>query len=305
MPNHASIYTLFEWILALIPSFVLFFFFFHVLIALRALFLISTSHLLIFSFAHLLIYHLIICSSHNLLISSFTHPTICSASLYLVFSFAHLIICSSHHLLVFLFAHFIICSSHHLLSFSLSRLLICSSHHLLISSFARLLICSFHHLLIPSFRQLLTFPSSHFSFNHLLIFSFAHLLICSSPQISYGATSVELQKDEYYGKLFTNTPSTASFNYARLAVMEHFGWKRVAILQEYDDKLYSSVSKHCFHLSFGQVLALEDIVFPLVIFCCIMKSLCFTGCKKFSIPSNFVQRHFTHRFGGIPEKQSA
>jgi hypothetical protein len=61
-------------------------------------------------------------------------------------------------------------------------------------------------------------------------------------QISYGATSVELQKDQYYNMLFSNVPSTASFNYARLAVLDYFGWQRVAILQEYDDKLYSSVS---------------------------------------------------------------
>ncbi|CAB4034323.1 Hypothetical predicted protein, partial [Paramuricea clavata] len=59
-------------------------------------------------------------------------------------------------------------------------------------------------------------------------------------QISYGATSVELQNDQYYGMLFSNVPSTASFNYARLAVIDYFGWKRVAMLQEYDDKLYSS-----------------------------------------------------------------
>jgi hypothetical protein len=61
-------------------------------------------------------------------------------------------------------------------------------------------------------------------------------------QISYGATSVELKKDRYYNMLFSNVPSTASFNHARLAVLDYFGWKRVAILQEYDDKLYSSVS---------------------------------------------------------------
>ncbi|XP_028407401.1 gamma-aminobutyric acid type B receptor subunit 2-like isoform X2 [Dendronephthya gigantea] len=59
-------------------------------------------------------------------------------------------------------------------------------------------------------------------------------------QISYGATSVELHNDEYYHTLFTNVPSTSFFNYARLAVLKYFGWKRVAILQEYDDKLYSS-----------------------------------------------------------------
>ena len=59
-------------------------------------------------------------------------------------------------------------------------------------------------------------------------------------QISYGATSVALQKDQYYGKLFSNVPSTTSFNFARIAVIKHFGWKRVAILQEYDDQLYSS-----------------------------------------------------------------
>ena len=70
------------------------------------------------------------------------------------------------------------------------------------------------------------------------------LLLLSSLQISYGATSVELQNNRYYGKLYSNVPTTASFNYARIAVMKRFKWKRVAILQEYDDSLYSSVRQN-------------------------------------------------------------
>ena len=32
--------------------------------------------------------------------------------------------------------------------------------------------------------------------------------------------------------LFGNVPPVSALNFARLAVMKHFGWKRVAIIQE-------------------------------------------------------------------------
>ena len=52
---------------------------------------------------------------------------------------------------------------------------------------------------------------------------------------------MEFQDDFKYFVLFTNVPSTSAFNKARLSVIQYFGWKRVAILREYDDKLFTEV----------------------------------------------------------------
>ena len=60
-------------------------------------------------------------------------------------------------------------------------------------------------------------------------------------QLSYAASSVEFQDDFKYFFLFTNTPSTSAFNKARLTLIQYFGWKRVAILREYDDQLHTEV----------------------------------------------------------------
>jgi hypothetical protein len=60
-------------------------------------------------------------------------------------------------------------------------------------------------------------------------------------QLSYAASSVEFQNDAEYFTLFTNVPSTSAFNKARLSLIEYFGWKRVAILREYEDKLHNEV----------------------------------------------------------------
>ena len=61
-------------------------------------------------------------------------------------------------------------------------------------------------------------------------------------QLSYAASSVEFQDEFKYLFLFTNVPSTSAFNKARLSLIQYFGWKRVAILREYDDQLHTQVT---------------------------------------------------------------
>ncbi|XP_028407396.1 gamma-aminobutyric acid type B receptor subunit 2-like [Dendronephthya gigantea] len=58
-------------------------------------------------------------------------------------------------------------------------------------------------------------------------------------QLSYAASSVEFQNSVNYNILFTNVPSTSAFNKAKLELTQYFGWKRIAILREYDDKLHA------------------------------------------------------------------
>ena len=65
---------------------------------------------------------------------------------------------------------------------------------------------------------------------------------------------MEFQDDFKYFTLFTNVPSTSAFNKARLSIIQYFGWKRIAILREYDDKLHTEV-----YIAFCNFVAIQKL----------------------------------------------
>ena len=58
--------------------------------------------------------------------------------------------------------------------------------------------------------------------------------------MSYGASSTALSDKETYPLFYRTYPIDASFNPARIALLKHFNWKRVATIHENHD-LFSLV----------------------------------------------------------------
>lgn len=66
-------------------------------------------------------------------------------------------------------------------------------------------------------------------------------LVHSYSQVSYGAASAYLSDKEKYPLFFRTIPPDKAQNQGRLAILKHFGWKKVAIITE-SESYYQAVS---------------------------------------------------------------
>ena len=64
------------------------------------------------------------------------------------------------------------------------------------------------------------------------------------PQVSYSSGSPKFESQLTYPNTYRAAPSSTSYSKAKVAFIKHYGWKRVAILYEYDPEYFSPVN--CF-----------------------------------------------------------
>ncbi|CAH3160478.1 unnamed protein product [Porites evermanni] len=58
-------------------------------------------------------------------------------------------------------------------------------------------------------------------------------------QVSYASGSPKFEDKQIYPNTYRTAPSSASFSKAKAAFIKYFGWKRVAILHQYDPEFFS------------------------------------------------------------------
>ena len=90
----------------------------------------------------------------------------------------------------------------------------------------------FKHLLLDTFKQ-----NKASQLIALFYYKF-HL------QVSYSSASPKFASQLTYPNTYQAAPSLTSYSKAKVAFIKHYGWKRVAILYEYDPELFSPVN--CF-----------------------------------------------------------
>ena len=87
----------------------------------------------------------------------------------------------------------------------------------------------FKHLLLDTFKQ-----NKASQLIALFYYKF-HL------QVSYSSASPKFASQLTYPNTYQAVPSLTSYSKAKVAFIKHYGWKRVAILYEYDPELFSPV----------------------------------------------------------------
>ena len=94
-----------------------------------------------------------------------------------------------------------------------------------------------------------------------------HLWYSPSMQLSYGSSTPSLSSTEKYPTFFRTIPSEVQSNSARLAIMQKFGWERVATLSEIENTFSLVCQLMHLHLFFILIIlsqweSTQNILFP-------------------------------------------